>query len=434
MVRQVREARAAAIHLAAAVTVCAAGAGAVLCAQTGISANDQTVVRDMLHQVRDDLEKNYYDRAFHGVDVRARFDDAERRLKAASNIDEATAIVAESLLQLDDSHTVFIPPDRSIKVDYGWKMAMIGDAALVVDVSPGSDAARQGLEPGDRVLRLNRFEPTRANLWQLAYLYRFIEPQVQQHLIVRTPEGTERTLDVRSRVTKRGTLPIDALVDELLNMAGDILDREAPVGPDVLVWKMPVFGSPDQVDEAVGKARGHKALVLDLRGNGGGAVTALRELVSRSFDRQVLLAVERRRGRERREVARPARHPFGGTLVVLVDSRSASAAEMFARIVQLERRGRVVGDRTAGAVMTSRFFPHSIGLGAVAFYATSITVGDVRMSDGGSLEKVGVTPDEAVLPTPQDLAAGRDPALARAVELAGGRISPEDAGRLFADR
>ena len=80
--------------------------------------------------------------------------------------------------------------------------------------------------------------------------------------------------------------------------------------------------------------------------------------------------------------------------------------------------------------MTSRIFPHKTSR-AGAFYATSITIGDVRMSDGGSLEKQGVEPDETILPTPADLAAGRDPVLAHAIELAGGTLTPDEAGRLF---
>ena len=117
---------------------------------------------------------------------------------------------------------------------------------------------------------------------------------------------------------------------------------------------------------------------------------------------------------------------------MLVDSQSASAAEMFARIVQIEKRGLVLGDRTAGAVMRSRLISHKAdSLTSTAFYGTSVTVADVRMSDGGSLEKAGVEPDEIVLPTQNDLASGRDPLLARAIELAGGTITPEEAGRLF---
>jgi C-terminal processing protease CtpA/Prc len=104
---------------------------------------------------------------------------------------------------------------------------------------------------------------------------------------------------------------------------------------------------------------------------------------------------------------------------------------MYARLLQIEKRAVVIGDRTAGAVMTSRMFPHTVGIGRIAFYGTSITVGDVRMSDGSSLEHVGVTPDIVMIPTAADLAARRDPVLARAIAEAGGQMSPDDAGRLY---
>ena len=65
------------------------------------------------------------------------------------------------------------------------------------------------------------------------------------------------------------------------------------------------------------------------------------------------------------------------------------------------------------------------------FYAASITESDLIMTDGKSIEHVGVTPDEIVVPSPQDLASGRDPVLSHAAEVLGIKMSPEDAGKAF---
>ena len=60
-----------------------------------------------------------------------------------------------------------------------------------------------------------------------------------------------------------------------------------------------------------------------------------------------------------------------------------------------------------------------------------VTDADIVMPDGRSLEGAGVVPDETLLPTGADLAAGRDPVLARAAALAGIELDPLAAGALF---
>ncbi len=81
--------------------------------------------------------------------------------------------------------------------------------------------------------------------------------------------------------------------------------------------------------------------------------------------------------------------------------------------------------------MRSRIYPHQIGLDTVVFYAVSVTDADLIMADGKSLENVGVTPDEILLPTADDLRSQKDSVLSRAIAMAGAALDPVEAGKLF---
>jgi carboxyl-terminal processing protease len=122
---------------------------------------------------------------------------------------------------------------------------------------------------------------------------------------------------------------------------------------------------------------------------------------------------------------------FTGKLIVLINSESDSASELLARVVQLEKRGTVIGDQSGGKVMESQGFTGKVGVDYVVLYGLSITSANLIMTDGKSLKNVGVTPDEVVLPSAQDLSDGKDPVLAHAMQLAGFTIDPTAAGKLF---
>ena len=100
--------------------------------------------------------------------------------------------------------------------------------------------------------------------------------------------------------------------------------------------------------------------------------------------------------------------------------------------VKSSSRSRSSPDLPHGAVMTSRVFGDEVGLDVVIFYGVSVTVADVIMSDGKSLEHHGVTPDEVRLPTGEDLAAGKDVVLSYAASLHGVTLDPVEAGKFFA--
>jgi carboxyl-terminal processing protease len=202
---------------------------------------------------------------------------------------------------------------------------------------------------------------------------------------------------------------------------------------DVLIWKMPQFDmSEDGVDNMIGKFRSRKALILDLRGNPGGYVDTLERFAGYFFTHDVELA--HLSGRKEMKPMRARGHKenaFNGQLIVLVDGGSSSAAEVFARVVQLEKRGTVIGDRSSGMVMRSRYYPLQFGVVNVIFFGVTVTDADLIMTDGKSLERVGVTPDELLLPTSEDMATNRDPVLAHAAALVGVKLDPEKAGALF---
>jgi C-terminal processing protease CtpA/Prc len=155
-------------------------------------------------------------------------------------------------------------------------------------------------------------------------------------------------------------------------------------------------------------------------------------MVGNVFDHDVKIADRVGRKDRKPQIAKShGKDAFNGKIIVLVDSDSASAAELFARVMQLDKRGTVVVDRSAGAVMESMRYRDNHGVDTKIFYAFSVTDANPIMTDGKSLEHTGVTPDEMVLPSGRDLAEGKDPALTRAAALAGLTLEPAQAGKFF---
>ena len=394
----------------------------------------------MLKTIKEDIKKDYYDPGFHGIDIDARFKLAEDKMKLTKSNAEVFGIIAQALLEFNDSHTYFVPPQRSARIDYGWLMQTVGDDCYVTEVKPHSDAEAKGLRPGDLVQSIDGIHPNKTNLWVFYYLYYELAPRPIVKMVVQSPGENSRPLEIKPRI-QTGKKVIDPGETIEFNRRRreeeneDIASRHRfkEFGKELLVWRMPQFDlTKDGVDEMVDKAKKHKALILDLRGNGGGAEETLLRLIGNFSDHDVTVGEIKRR-KETKPLIAKTRGPagFNGQLVILVDSDSASAAEVFARVMQLEKRGTVLGDHTAGKVMRSRTHEHQVGIDVVAFYAASVTDADVIMSDGKSLEQVGVTPDEAVLPTAENLRAREDPVLSRAAAIVGVKLDPVEAGKLF---
>ena len=409
-------------------------------AQDKVQDKDRDRGQTMLRRIKDQLKKNYYDPKFRGMDLEARFKTAEEKIKTAASVGQIFGIIAQVLMELDDSHTFFVPPARAYTNEYGWTMQIIGDRCFVSTVDKGSDAESKGVRPGDEVLEAGGYQIDRTNLWKFNYLYEALRPQPFIRVTLRSPNGDQRELELLAKRKDEKRMINLTNYNEYMDMVRKA-EREADLGRDrvkafgdqLLIWKMNEFDLTDaQVDEALEKARKYKAMILDLRGNGGGWVTTGIRLIENLIDHDVKIgdSVSRKETKPRLAKTRGDK-AYKGKLIVLVDSRSASASEVLSRTIQLEKRGTIIGDRTAGAVMTSRQYPDEVGLDVVVFYSVSITISDLIMSDGKSLEHLGVTPDEVRLPTAQDLAAGRDVVMSYAASLVGVTLDPVEAGKWF---
>ncbi len=399
---------------------------------------------EMLSLIKSEIKRNYYDPKFHALDLDARFKTAEEKIKQAGSNGQVFAIIAQAVLDLDDSHTFFLPPGRAARTEYGWQMQMIGNKCFVVAVKPKSDAEARGLKPGDEIYSIDGFEPTRDNLWKIQYAYYTLRPRPVVRLVVQSPDGKQRELEVAAKIeqhkrvldlTGEGSesgFDIGELEREEENQAHFNRHRFNEVG-DTFIWKMPAFDLSDsEVDDMMRKVGKHKSLILDLRGNSGGLVSMLLRLTGYFFEQDTKIGDPKGRKESKPMLAKTrGERAFKGQLVVLIDNRSASASELFARLIQLQKRGTIIGDRSSGAVMMSRVYEHQLGQDTIIPYGVSVTAADIIMSDGKSLEKTGVVPDELVLPTATDLAGNKDPVLSRAAALLGVELSAEKAGLLF---
>lgn len=389
----------------------------------------------MLSEIKAVLKERYYDKNFKGIDIDARFKAASERIKKLETNWQIFRAIAQVLIEFDDSHTRFYPPNRSNRTEYGFTTQMIGSKCYITDIKKGSDAATQGLRIGDHVLKINQYTPDRTNLWLINYLLNSLDPLGLLTLEVISPGESGRKIDIKSKIISFTERQAEA--KELRKSKSEDPYKCHAINAETVACRLETFRVEKKfIDRLMTEATKYPKMILDLRGNRGGYVAIEEYLVGHFFDREVKIAdfITRHKTEQRIAKMRKDRN-FKGELIVLIDSNSASAAEVFARVIQIEKRGVIVGDVSAGAVMTSNNISIGNVRGAAGFqtysvFGVNVTIADLIMSDGNRLEKVGVIPDHLVGPSQLGLRLRSDAVLSYAAKMFGADISPENAGKL----
>ena len=343
------------------------------------------------------VNEKYFDPKFRGVDWPAQRLHFRPEAAAAPNEDALYRVLNRMNATLKESHLSALPPRRAHEFStehraaVGFRWLVLEGKRVVVEVVPGGPAAAAGVQPGWIVTSRNGQSIKEGDTYvpRLGQLvtYGFLDDRDQPRTLAFDPQliGFVRR---EARVLSGG----------FLHLRFDEFDRES------LSW----------LSERLKTKPAPPGVIIDLRVNLGGNALALSVAVGEFFEKRVAEGhLIKRNGAEREENSfswLSARYP--GRVVVLTSSLTGSAAEIFSHVLQHHGRARIVGQRTAGAVIYSRDWPLPGG------GRLQVPFIDYVGLDGQRLEGRGVTPDvQTPPPTLADLRAGRDPALEAALNL-----------------
>ena len=307
---------------------------------------------------------------------------------------------------LDDDHTAFFDPDvaKMMRQDMSGSFEGIGahvrmqeDGRLMI-VAPieGQPAEAAGLRRGDIILEADGVSLEGMNIWEAISHIRGPEGSVVRLTVLR--EGLAEPFVVE---IERASIPMPTIKAEMLDNK-------------VAYVKLFEFNSQAnaRLEEALEEllARDPRGLILDLRNNPGGFLNEAVNVASQFISEGHILLERFGDGTEHVYEAREGGVALEVPMVVLVNAGSASASEIVAGALQDTGRGTLIGETTFGkgsVQLLHRLRDDSELRVTVARWFTP----DDRLIHGHGLE-----PDVVVEMTPEDMDAGLDPQLDRAVE------------------
>ena len=289
---------------------------------------------------------------------------------------------------LGDPFTIYFDPEqyRRLQQSYQGKYTGIGiylsfgsAYPVITGTVPGSPAASAGLKSGDQIVKVGDKDIKGITADQATAL-------------IQGPEGSQVTITIL-RGVETMTLTMTRAEIQVPTV------RTATVGNHVLYARIYQFASNTSSEFSTALKSGlpgSVGMVLDLRGDPGGFISAADDVISQFVSSGETFETHGRSGVNRHQVGSLHGAP-NMPLVVLVDANSASAAEIVAGSLQVHKRAKLVGTTTYGKGSVQEDFPLSDGSDL------HLTVERWFLPNGQTIDHKGLTPDVSVkLANPTD--------------------------------
>jgi carboxyl-terminal processing protease len=264
------------------------------------------------------------------------------------------------LLRHLDPHSVFFDPgqyqqlqqmESSTTKGFGTVVSVLPGRVVVLQTLPNTPSEKSGMSPGDEILAVNNYRLDRLDEDQIIELLSESKQKPAQ-LVVRRP-GNARLLELQ-------------LTPE--NMKTSSVERVFELQPGIGYIRVSSFEEKTarQIHDGIEKLGGRnlKGLVLDLRNNPGGLMTAALETASFFLKPgQVILSAKGRNVAETVEKVPDDSTPWTFPVAVIVNGKTASASEIVSGALQDHDRATIIGEPSFGKGLVQSVYPLSEGTG-----------------------------------------------------------------------
>lgn len=286
----------------------------------------------------------------------------------------------DSLLHKLDPHSIYLPPAKASEMTetlegnfegIGIEYYILKDTLLVTNVVKDGPAFVAGIRQGDKILKIDTATVSGKAL-----------PREQMIGRIRGRKGTAVKLTI---LHPRDTQQVVLMVNRNRVKVSSI-DAAYLLNPETAYIRIGKFGAETDKDfiEAVTglKARGMKKLILDLRDNGGGYLSAATGLANQILQENKLIVYTEGKHEPRTDYVSSGGGAFEqGKLAVLINENSASASEILAGAIQDWGRGVIIGRRSFGKGLVQEQFPFGDGS------ALNLTIARYYTPLGKSIQK-----------------------------------------------